>query len=260
MDKRIVGMVAAVAVALLLAIGGAATAGKPVQAGGNLEANFNGGFWPKTLSEKELTPISFWISGKVDTRDGTQPPPLKELVLEGDKNVAFSVKGVPLCRPGPPGIRSQGMTPAVARKECKKSLIGQGRLEAEIDFYDVPPIPVKSELLLFNGGFRDGERNLYLHAYITVPVPASIVTVVKVKRVNKGRYGLRAVATIPKIAGGSGSITYFKLRLKKGILSAKCPDGRLYARATALLASTPSVKLNQAAFRSCTGKVPSQGR
>jgi hypothetical protein len=259
MNKRFVGTIGAFTVALALAVAAAAIAGKPVQVGGNIEAKFNGGFWPKTLAKKELTPISFWITGKVDTRDGIHPPPLKELILEGDKDASFSVKGIPLCR-SEPGIESQRMTPDRVRKECRTSLIGQGRMEAEISFYDAKPIPVESELLLLKGGFAGGERSLYLHAYLTIPVPASIVTVVKVKRIDKGRYGLRAVATIPKIAGGSGSITLFRLKLKKGILSAKCPDGRLHARATAVFGSTPPVQLNQTAFRSCTGKVPQQGR
>lgn len=259
MNKRFVGTIAAFTVALALAVAAAAIAGKPVQAGDNTEAKFNGGFWPKTLAKKERTPISFWITGKVDTRDGTHPPPLQELVLEGDRNASFSVKGIPVCR-SRPGIRSQRMTPDRVRKECKASLIGEGRLEAEISFYEQPPIPVKSELLLLNGGFEEGERSLYLHAYITVPTPASIITAVKVRRIDKGRYGLRAIATIPKIAGGSGSITFFRLKLKKGILSAKCPDGRLYARATAVFGSTPPTRVSESAFRWCTGKVSSQGR
>lgn len=256
MNRRFSGTIAVLTVALALAGAAVATAVKPVQIGGDVEAFFNGGFSPKTLSKKERSPISFWLSGRVSTADRAQPPPLKELVLEGDKNVAFSVKGIPLCRPGPPGIRSQRMTPAVLRKECKESLIGQGWWEAELSFEGQRPIPVKSELLLLNGGFEAGERSLYLHAYITVPTPASIVTAVKVKRIDKGRYGLRATAAIPKIAGGNGSITDFRLRLKKGILSARCPDGRLYARATAVFASTPPATLNQSAYRPCTGKVP----
>lgn len=251
MDKRFVGLVAAMA--LVLAVAGAATAERPVQVGDNLKAMFNGGFWPKTLSKKKLTPISFWISGRVDTRDGTHPPPLTELILEGDKNASISIKGVPVCKLG---LRSQQrLTPAELQKICGEARVGGGRMDAEIMFPETP-IPVTSKLLVFNGGFKRGVTTLYVHAYITVPAPAWIVTAVEVKRVDKGRYGWRATATIPKIAGGSGSITYFKLKLKKGILSARCPDGRLYASATAMFASTPPATLNQAAFRSCTGKVP----
>ena len=61
------------------------------------------------------------------------------------------------------------------------------------------------------------------------------MTTVKIKKVHNGRYGLKSVATIPKIAGGSGSVKSFSLTInKKGVLTAKCPDGKLQANATAI--------------------------
>jgi hypothetical protein len=60
------------------------------------------------------------------------------------------------------------------------------------------------------------------------------VTTLKIKKVKNGRYGLKTVATIPKIAGGSGSVKTFNLAItKRGVLSAKCPDGKIQAKATA---------------------------
>lgn len=251
MHKQLLGLIA-VSTAVAALVVGVAAAEKPVTSvKENIHAEFDGDFSPKTLSKEKRTPISFWIQGRMRSRDGAHLAPLKELLLEGDRNASFSVKGIPVCRSG---VRSQRMTPPTVRKECKESLIGEGRMEAEISFHDVPPILVKSELLLFKGGFEAGERKLYLHAYTTVPTPAAIVTTVKVKRVDKGRYGLQATATIPKIAGGAGSVTFFKLRLKKGILSAKCPDGHLAARATAGFGWTSLTKLKSAASRPCTGR------
>jgi deazaflavin-dependent oxidoreductase (nitroreductase family) len=61
------------------------------------------------------------------------------------------------------------------------------------------------------------------------------VTTVKIKKINKGRYGLLATASIPKIAGAAGSVTSFSLVVDKkftykgkkvSVLSAKCPDGK----------------------------------
>lgn len=251
MNKRFVGLITAVTVAAALVVGGIATAAKPVTSvSGNIHTEFNGDFSPKTLSKKKLTPIAFWISGRLKTLDGTHVPPLKEFLLEGDKHASISVKGIPVCPPG----KLQSTTSAAARKACGPSLIGSGKAEAEIDFEEQPPIPVKSELLAFNGGFKGGVTTLYLHAYITVPTPAAIITVVKIKRINKGRFGLQSVATIPKIAGGSGSVTFFKLQLKKGILSATCADGHLDARGTAVFGTTPPTKLNGAVVRPCTGR------
>lgn len=36
---------------------------------------------------------------------------------------------------------------------------------------------------------------MYIHAYITVPVPSAVVTTLTIQEVRKGRYGLNAVAT-----------------------------------------------------------------
>jgi hypothetical protein len=248
--KRLLGLIAVVVA--VLAVGGIAAAEGPVTSvEGDVHAEFDGDFSPKTLSKEKRTPISSWMQARIKRPDGTHVAPLKELQLEGDRDVSFSVKGIPICKSK---TRSPRTSPDVVRKECKESLVGQGWLDAEIAFEGQKPIPVKSELLLFKGGFENGVRTLYLHAYITVPTPASIITTVKVKRVRKGRYGLRAIATFPKIAGGSGSVTFLKLNLKKGILSAKCPDGRLAGRVSATFGSTPPTKLTSAVSRPCTGK------
>jgi hypothetical protein len=252
MNIRFVGLIAAATVAAALVVGGIATAAKPVTSvSGNIHTEFNGDFSPKTLSKKKLTPIAFWISGRLKTLDGTHIPPLKEFLLEGDKHASVSVKGIPVCKSG----KLISQTSAGARKACgTDTLIGSGKAEAEIKFPDQPPINVVSELLAFNGGFKGGVTTFYLHAYITVPTPAAIITVVKIKRVNNGRFGLQSVSTIPKIAGGAGSVTFFKLQLKKGILSATCADGHLDARGTAVFGTTPPTKLNGAVVRPCTGK------
>ena len=86
-----------------------------------------------------------------------------------------------------------------------------------------------------------------------MPTPAAIVTTVKIKKVHNGRYGLKTVASIPKIAGGSGSVKTFSLKInKKGVLSAKCPDGKLQANGTAIFAD--GTKASAGIVRTCTGK------
>ena len=45
-----------------------------------------------------------------------------------------------------------------------------------------------------------------------MPVPAAIVTTVKIKKINRGRYGYEAKASIPKIADSSGSVKSFASR------------------------------------------------
>jgi len=84
-------------------------------------------------------------------------------------------------------------------------------------------------------------------------VTGAIVTTLKIKKVHNGRYGLKTVATIPKIAGGSGSVKSFNLKInKKGVLTAKCPDGKLQAKATAKFSDGTQAG-PATILRTCTG-------
>jgi hypothetical protein len=240
----------ALAALIAVSVAGIATgANKPVTVtAGNLEFTFNGGFSPSKLPKKKLAPITLTASGKIATKDGSHPPALKEVLLETDKNGAVNVKGIPVCKSG----ALQSRDTAAAEKACKKSIIGKGTTDVEIAFPEQKPIPVHSKLIVFNGGVSGGTTTLYIHAFITVPTPAAIVTTVKIKKHKKGRYGLKSVATIPKIAGGSGSVTAFNLTInKKGVLTAKCPDGKLQAHATSVFAD--GTKAEATIIRTCTG-------
>jgi hypothetical protein len=240
----------AIAALVAVSVAGIAAAEQPVKVvAGNLELTFNGGFTPKTLSKTKLTPITLNISGKLRTKDGTHPPALKEVVVETDKNGAINVKGLPVCT----AAKLQSQDTKHAEAICKSAIIGSGQAKVEIAFPEQSPIPATTKIIAFNGGFSGGTTTIYIHAYLTVPTPAAVVTTVKVKKVHNGRYGLKSVATIPKIAGGSGSTTDFNLTInKKGVLTAKCPDGKLQARGEAKFSDGTVAKAE--IVRTCTGK------
>jgi hypothetical protein len=216
---------------------------------GNLKVTVNGTFSPSKLPKKKLAPIGLTASGKIATKDGTHPPALKEVVLETDKNGAINVKGIPTCKSG----QLQSRDTSAAEKACPKAIIGTGTTTAEVEFPEQKPIDVNSKLLVFNGGTSGGTTTLFIHAYFAAPVSGAIVTTVKIKKVHNGRYGLKSVATIPKIAGGSGSVTSFNLTIKKSshVLSAKCPDGKLQAHATSIFSD--GTKAAATIIRTCTG-------
>lgn len=243
-----VGVVLGVALLAIAAVAAAAPWEK-VRVG-DLEVEYNGGFSPKVLSKTKPTPITFNVAAKIKSLDPAEPhpPALREFLIEGDKHGSIDVKGIPVCTSG----KLQSRTSKAAREVCGPALIGSGKTDVEIKFPEQPPIPVHSELLAFNGGFKGGVTTLFIHAYLTAPVTAAVVTTVKVKKIHKGRYGLLSTAAVPKIAGGSGSVTFFTLTLKKGIISATCPDGHLNAHGTAKFADGNS--LSGTVVRPCTGK------
>jgi hypothetical protein len=231
-------------------VGIATAAGeKPVTAeAGNIKFTFNGGFSPSTLPKKKLAPITLKASGKIETKDGTHPPALKEVIVETDKNGTINTKGIPVCKSG----KIQATDTKAAEKACKKSIIGTGQTTVEVQFPESNPINVNSKLLVLNGGTSGGKTTLFIHAYFSAPVTGAIVTTVKIKKVHNGRYGLKSVATIPKIAGGSGSVKTFNLTInKRGVLTAKCPDGKLQAHATSIFAD--GTKASASIIRTCKG-------
>jgi len=224
---------------------------------GNIKFTADGGFSPKALPKRQLAPIALTAKGKIQTVDGTHPPALKEVLLETDRNGAINVRGYPTCTSG----KLQSQDTRAAERICRKAIIGQGKTDVKIAFPDSKPVDVSSKLLIFNGGFRGGTTTLFIHAFITVPVPAAIVTTVKIKKVKRGRYGLLSVASIPKIAGGSGSVTSFNLTVNKkfnfrgkrqSVLTAKCPDGKLQAHATAVFSD--GTRASTEFVRPCRGK------
>jgi hypothetical protein len=243
---------------IALTVGGIATAEKPVKVrAGNLALTFNGGFTPKALSRTTPTPITLNVSGKIATVDGTHPPALKEFILETDKNGFVQVKGYPACTSG----KLQSRDSKSAKQVCGKAILGEGKTDVQIQFPEQRPIPVKSPLILFNGGTSGGTTTFFVHAYITVPTPAAIVTTVKIKKVKNGRYGIKSVASVPKIAGGSGSVTSFNLTVDKkynykgkkvSVLTAKCTDGKLQAKGQAKFSD--GTVANAEVIRVCNSK------
>jgi hypothetical protein len=251
----LVGMVAG----LVAVVGvGSATADKPVTVeAGNLVFTFNGGFTPKALPKNKLAPITLTASGKISTKDGTHPPALTEAIVETDKNGAVNVTGLPVCKSG----QLQSRDTDAARKACPKAIIGQGKTTVEVKLEEQKPILVNSALTVFNGGKKGGTTTFFIHAFFSAPVSGAIVTTVKIKKIHHGRYGLKSVARIPTIVGGSGSVKSFDLKIgktyaykgkKMSVLSAKCSDGKLQAHATSVFAD--GTKASAGLVRTCTSK------
>lgn len=248
--RKRLSLVLALAVALALGIAGAASAVKlsstTVQAG-NLRITFGGGIHERTLPKRRFAPFKHTIFGKIKTTDGTHPSALREAVIDVDKDVKINTRGFPVCRAG----QLEARDTKAAKRVCGKTIIGKGKATAEVDFPEQAPLKVFSPLLVFNGGGNARRTKLLIHTFLTVPVPAAIVTTVTVQ--NRGT-GVHAIAKIPVIAGGSGSALDFRFTLgetfrykrkRVGYFEARCPDGVFKVRSGRALfkneAGTPGV-------------------
>ncbi|MGN6258761.1 MAG: hypothetical protein ACTHN3_13615 [Solirubrobacterales bacterium] len=185
-----------------------------------IEPEFSASFAPVKLSRSEQTPVSLHAAMRFKTSDGTPPPALQEFEIDEDRHAVLDLKDVPVCPRGtvesPP-----------PQQRCKDAVIGNGKMTVNIHFPEAEPMETKSELTVFNSGLRKDVRNLLIVGYLEVPTSAEIVISASVRRSKPGHFKLKLVGLIPKIAGGSGSVTYLGLQFRKGIFSARCEDRRL---------------------------------
>jgi len=225
--RRNTMVVLALSAAFALCVTAIAGAASTKIRAGNLVLTFGGTTVPKKLPRRGYAPVKTVIFGKIATSDGTHPSALRESVVDIDKDVKLNVKGLPVCKPGQLTARPT----SAAKRVCGKTTLGTGIAHASIAFPEQTPIRVTSPITIFNGGGNARRSKLLIHTFITVPVPAAIVTQVTIR---KRGTGIHAVAKIPVISGGSGSVLDFRFKLgrnygfrgrKMAYSSARCPDG-----------------------------------
>lgn len=201
----------------MLAAGGSALAVETQP--GEVEAKFDARFKPTRLSRSEPTPLSPWVSMRFKPSEYSRVPALEEFEIEEDRHLRLNLNGVPVCSPG-------NVDEPPMKQRCEDAVIGKGKMVANVFFPEVTIPSLHSEVIVYNAGLRNGVRTLLMEAFITVPTPNTIVTVVKVKHSDLGRYGLKLVGSVPKIAGGTGSIESLAWRFHKDTFSATCPADR----------------------------------
>lgn len=210
-----------------------------------VEAKFEADFTPKALPKREQLPISLRAAMGFKNSDGSHPPALEEFEIEEDRHLRLNLRNVPVCPPG-------NVDEPPMEQRCKTALIGSGKMVVHIKFPELEePVVTHAKVTAYNAGMRDGARALILQAYITFPTPAAFIIAIEVKKSDLSRYGLKLVGSVPKIAGGSGSVTYLGVRFRKGVFSATCPaDRQLDSRVNT--AFVDGTRLGGTVFRPCT--------
>ncbi|HWW67947.1 MAG TPA: hypothetical protein VNY83_08180 [Solirubrobacterales bacterium] len=197
---------------------------------GNLVLQAEGVITPKALPKNRMTPISLHARGSVATADGSHVPPAQTVHLQVDRHFRIESTGLPSCT----AVKIKASAPSQAIKACGPALIGRGSGAAQVEFPESAPFSAKGPLLGFNGPRVGGYPEMLWYVYVAVPVPTALVWVAKLSK-DSGKYAYRISQTIPKLAGGSGSLTGFEVTVGRkwtyrgrqhSYLSAECPDGR----------------------------------
>jgi hypothetical protein len=195
---------------------------------GNVVLRVNGGYSPRAVSRTMPTPATFTFSASIRTADGSHPPALSRLLLKTDKDSDVDVRGLPTCDP-----KIQYQSTRHLEEACAKAIIGSGQASFEIAFPEAAPIPGPGPMIISNGGVRGAVTTLYARTDISVPTPAAIVFTIKIRKLPGAHTGSEVLVSIPKVAGGSGSLTDFNATIgmprssnkeQRHIVTLKCPD------------------------------------
>lgn len=236
--------------ALALFVAGAAMAKPETVRVGNLALTHDGGISPTALPRDDQAPVDAFISASIATVDGSHLPAAREAAIDFDRSVHVNAKGLPACR----RVQLDSRDTDAARKVCGGAVVGRGFARVEIAFPEQAPVIATSPLTMFSGGVRGGKTTIFIHAYLTVPVPAAVVTPVVLTPIRRGRYGTHVVAKVPIIAGGSGSLIDAKLKIdrkftyrgeKRSYLTAACPRKSLVIRGRVLFDDDTVVQLSR---------------
>lgn len=209
---------------------------------GDLVMNVSANLSPAKLPREGRAPVAVSIAWKVATRDGTEPPPLKELQIEINRNGILDPTGLPTCA----YAKIQPASTQRALKNCRPSLVGTGSFAAIVGLEGQEHSLTSGRMVIFNSK-RGGKPVLYGQIYSGYPFAHSFVILFKVDKHRQGPYGTTLTAVLPASLRAWGNLTEIKMRLsrkyhyqgkRRSFLSANCPTPKGVGVASFNLART----------------------
>ena len=216
------------ALAATLLVGGSAS-GALVEVE-NLVLRADGGFQPQALPRHRFAPIDFQGHVDLSAKGGGKPSPLRQALIDFDRDGRLSVAGLPTCAPD----AIDEATTEEARRICKGAIVGTGHVEALVSLSS-GDVRARSELTIFNGPRAGGLPTAVLHARTTVPATQTYAIVVPIEQ-RRGDFRYRVRLDVPPIAGGLGSLTHIDVKIgrryraggkQRSYASARCSDNIL---------------------------------
>jgi hypothetical protein len=190
----------------------------------------DGGFQPQALPRHRFAPIEFQGHVDLSARGGGKPSPLRQALIDFDRDGRLSVAGLPTCSPE----AIDEATTEEARRICRGAIVGTGHVEALVSL-DSGDVPARSLLTIFNGPRVGGLPTAVLHARTTVPGTQTYAIVVPIEQ-RRGGFRYRARVDLPPLAAGFGALTHIDVEIgrryraagkHRSYVSARCSDNIL---------------------------------
>ena len=223
---------------LVFAAGAAAAMGEPVNPLLTRLTTFTVEPQPVPTPSQGRVPVGLRILDSIRATDGSDPPPVKTIRMELDKQYGLHLAKAKRC---PPGVRFDIRT---REDPCEEVKFGTGSIMVEVAFPEQQPVTVTGRAIVF----KSGPGEVMIHSFLPAPVTGQIAIPIAVERVAGSRYGLELTAAVPKLAGGYGSITSMDMRFRKGMFSAACSQEDLRSEVTNFFTSGSSASAGMAVF------------
>ncbi|HEX5989689.1 MAG TPA: hypothetical protein VFY75_05715 [Solirubrobacterales bacterium] len=173
---------------------------------------------PVPAPSEGRVPVGLRLAASISTEDGSHPPAATELKFKLDRQMRIVLADAPRCPSGSHFDVRTGKSP------CETVRLASGRSRWEVAFPGQQPLQVTGRTI----AYKIGPRKMAFWTYLSAPVTAEILIPVELKRApGESVYGTWATASIPKVAGGSGSLLHLGLRFREGLFSLACSKRRL---------------------------------
>lgn len=229
---------------------------------GPVRVSFDGKLTPHALPRHGSAPVGIAVDARIAGTKGGDPPQLRRIAIQINRNGHFSATGLPIC--GEDEI--QPSTTAGARAACGRALVGEGHFAANVKLPEQSPFPSSGKVLAFNGRLH-GKPAILAHIYGTQPVPTSYVLPFSIGE-SRGTYGTVLETSLPNATGDWGFVTGLEMSLhrsfryhgkQRSYLSAGCPapagfPGASFPLARTSFAFAGGMTLVSVLNRSCKAK------
>jgi hypothetical protein len=197
----------------------------------NIVLRADGGFKPQTLPRHQFAPIDFHGRLDIAAKGGGRPSPLRQALIDFDRDGRLSVAGLPACAPESIAAASS----EEARAICSRALVGTGKIEAMLSL-SAGTVQASSPLSIFNGPRLGDLPTAVLHARLEAAGMTETYAIVVPIEKRRGDFRYRARLDVPPIAGGAGAITHVDVKIgrryraggrQRSYASARCSDNIL---------------------------------